>query len=222
MHEQTFVGQSSTLAQIQASFFKTTGFKRTEFKTTGFKGQNSKQAESKQASTTPVAAAAHAVAHTDVTITAPTSTHPHGNTQGQVYATLLTLLADELRLETHEIDADSQFVDLGLDSITGVTWIRKINETYHTDIEAIMVYSYPTLAQLTEHVVQQAAPEVTGQTTDVTTADVTGQTTNVAVADTESTAPTAPTVSHVTCNTCIRNRDTCNSEQPRSTSNPTR
>ena len=49
-----------------------------------------------------------------------------------------------------------QFVDLGLDSISGVTWIRKINEKYHTSIEATKVYSYPTLAQLGRYVKEEA------------------------------------------------------------------
>ncbi|NQZ12745.1 MAG: enoyl-CoA hydratase/isomerase family protein, partial [Algicola sp.] len=77
----------------------------------------------------------------------------------QISATLKTLLADELRMEEHEIDEDSQFVDLGLDSITGVTWIRKINQKYHTDIEAIAVYSYPTLNELSLFVQTEAGPQ---------------------------------------------------------------
>jgi acyl transferase domain-containing protein/enoyl-CoA hydratase/carnithine racemase/acyl carrier protein len=73
-----------------------------------------------------------------------------------VVATLKSLLANELLLREHEIDADIQFVDLGLDSISGVSWIRKINEKYQTAIEATKVYSYPTLAQLSRHVKEEA------------------------------------------------------------------
>jgi acyl transferase domain-containing protein/enoyl-CoA hydratase/carnithine racemase/acyl carrier protein len=73
-----------------------------------------------------------------------------------VAATLKTLLANELLLRESEIDADAQFIDLGLDSISGVSWIRKINEKYQTAIEATKVYSYPTLAQLSRHVKEEA------------------------------------------------------------------
>src|SRR5262249_41537694 len=55
-----------------------------------------------------------------------------------------------------DVDDNAQFVDLGLDSISGVTWIRKINEKYHTSIEATKVYSYPTLVQLSRYVKEEA------------------------------------------------------------------
>ncbi|MBW8851154.1 MAG: SDR family NAD(P)-dependent oxidoreductase [Xanthomonadales bacterium] len=70
---------------------------------------------------------------------------------------LRALLAGELRMEPQDIGEDEQFVDLGLDSITGVTWIRRINEHYGTAIEAIRVYSYPTLRLLAGFVREQAA-----------------------------------------------------------------
>ncbi|QGZ37636.1 acyl transferase domain-containing protein [Pseudoduganella flava] len=73
-------------------------------------------------------------------------------------AELRRMLAQELRMQEHEIGDDEQFVDLGLDSITGVTWIRRINETYGTAIEAIRIYSYPTLGKLAAFVLEQCAP----------------------------------------------------------------
>ncbi|HEX8611501.1 MAG TPA: SDR family NAD(P)-dependent oxidoreductase [Telluria sp.] len=75
---------------------------------------------------------------------------------GAVTANLKAMLAHELRMQEHEIAEDEQFVDLGLDSITGVTWIRRINDTYGTAIEAIKVYSYPTLAALSAFVAGEA------------------------------------------------------------------
>ena len=73
-----------------------------------------------------------------------------------ISATLKTLLANELQMTADDIDEDIQFADLGLDSITGVTWVRKINERYHTSIEATKVYSYPTLRRLSRYVEQEA------------------------------------------------------------------
>ncbi|RRS06555.1 hypothetical protein EAG18_21680 [Pseudoalteromonas sp. J010] len=65
---------------------------------------------------------------------------------------LKTLLASELYLDADEIEDTSEFVELGLDSITGVTWVKNINEYYGTNIEATKVYSYPTLTKLSQHV----------------------------------------------------------------------
>ncbi len=70
---------------------------------------------------------------------------------------LKALLAAELQMDAAQIDEDTQFVDLGLDSITGVTWIRKINAAYGTGIEATKVYSHPTLRQFCDFVVERVA-----------------------------------------------------------------
>ncbi|MBA3848268.1 MAG: enoyl-CoA hydratase/isomerase family protein, partial [Planctomycetes bacterium] len=70
---------------------------------------------------------------------------------------LKDLLAAELQMNAAQIDEDTQFVDLGLDSITGVTWIRRINAAYGTRIEATKVYSHPTLRQFCAFVVERVA-----------------------------------------------------------------
>lgn len=65
---------------------------------------------------------------------------------------LKALLAAELQMRVDDVDAGAPFVDLGLDSITGVTWVRKINERYGTRIEATKIYSHPTLAEFSRFV----------------------------------------------------------------------
>jgi len=70
---------------------------------------------------------------------------------------LKDLLAAELQMDAAQIDEDTQFVDLGLDSITGVTWVRRINAAYGTGIEATKVYSHPTLRQFCDFVVERVA-----------------------------------------------------------------
>jgi polyketide synthase PksL len=79
-----------------------------------------------------------------------------GDVLSTVTARLKTLLANELLMRESDIDEDAQFVDLGLDSISGVAWVRKINEKYQTSIEPTKVYSYPTLAQLSRYVQAEA------------------------------------------------------------------
>ncbi|HYK00423.1 MAG TPA: SDR family NAD(P)-dependent oxidoreductase [Thermoanaerobaculia bacterium] len=79
---------------------------------------------------------------------------------GAVTASLKTLLADELQMRESDVDENRQFVDLGLDSVAGVSWIRKINEKYQTSIDAASIYSHPTLAGFSRHV--SAAAEAAG------------------------------------------------------------
>ncbi len=75
------------------------------------------------------------------------------------------LLAEELHMRVEDADEDTQFIDLGLDSITGVTWMRKINERYGTSILATKVYSFPTLTKLAGYVrdeIARLAPRLAG------------------------------------------------------------
>ncbi|MBC9915647.1 SDR family NAD(P)-dependent oxidoreductase [Chitinophaga varians] len=120
MHEQTFVGSSETLKEIENNF-----------------------SDQQAAGETPVA---NSLPHT------PSSAH----LLAAIAAGLKTLLAQELHMEEAELDESRPFVELGLDSITGVTFIRKINEKYKTAINATKVYSYPNLAQFSLFVKEEA------------------------------------------------------------------
>ncbi|MBZ5509493.1 MAG: hypothetical protein LAO78_28915, partial [Acidobacteriia bacterium] len=135
MHEKTFVGQSDTLAQIHENFYQ-------EIDTPPASTQ---QAEIEA----PPSSAQQA--HIE-----PASPSDDSDVLSAVTANLKTLLADELHMRESDIDEDVQFVDLGLDSISGVMWLRRINEKYHTSIEATKVYSYPTLTHLSRYVKQEA------------------------------------------------------------------
>ncbi|MFG3014163.1 SDR family NAD(P)-dependent oxidoreductase [Streptomyces cinerochromogenes] len=81
-------------------------------------------------------------------------------------------LAEELELPAADVADDVPFVELGLDSITGVTWTRKLNTHFGLALSATQVYSHPTVADLAAHVadcledaagapvaVSEAAPE---------------------------------------------------------------
>jgi acyl transferase domain-containing protein/acyl carrier protein len=91
-----------------------------------------------------------------------------GDVLQEVKAALKTLLANELQMRESDIDEHVQFVDMGLDSISGVTWIRKINEKYQTSIEATKVYSHPTLNQLSSYVKEEAEKQGTLSNTVMT------------------------------------------------------
>jgi acyl transferase domain-containing protein/acyl carrier protein len=138
MHEKTFVGRPDTLAQIQNKFYQ----------------EIEPQGGSQQASVEPVNPSANGPEQSAAANRSPLSMD--GDALRAVSASLKTLLANELQMRESDVDDNAQFVDLGLDSISGVTWIRKINEKCQTSIEATKVYSYPTLAQLSRYVKEEA------------------------------------------------------------------
>ncbi len=121
MHEQTFVSNAATLQAIQAKIAGSAA---------------SVPAPAVQAAAQPVQASSIALS----SVTAPSAS--------AIRQQIKEMLAQELFLQADEIDDSTQFIDLGLDSITGVTWIRKINAYYGTAIEATKVYSHPSLKQL--------------------------------------------------------------------------
>src|SRR5262249_33799900 len=136
MHEKTFVGQLETLAQIEKNFYQEV------------EAHPARELE------------ASSVQETESGPTRTPQLAVEGENDGDVLTAvtgnLKTLLAHELQMRASDIEEDVQFVDLGLDSISGVTWIRKINERYQTAIEATKVYNYPTLKQLSRYVKQEA------------------------------------------------------------------
>lgn len=88
---------------------------------------------------------------------------PSSNQLPAIYATLKKLLAEELYVAEAQMSSNTQFVDLGLDSITGVTWIQKINREYGTSLAATQVYVYPTLSKMSEYVFSKVAQPLVNQ-----------------------------------------------------------
>ncbi|MBL6449564.1 SDR family NAD(P)-dependent oxidoreductase [Fulvivirga sp. 29W222] len=127
MHEKTFVGQTDTLNQIESNFYSASG---------------EVQPQVLPVEQTPVPT--------------PQSTSYSADALPEIINSLKKLLAKELHMQVDEIDEDSQFVDLGLDSIIGVTFIRKISDKYNIPLQATIVYSYSTIAKLAGHVKEEA------------------------------------------------------------------
>ncbi|RKQ70071.1 SDR family NAD(P)-dependent oxidoreductase [Oceanibaculum indicum] len=68
--------------------------------------------------------------------------------RGEIAATL----AEELMIEASDIRDSSGFLDLGLDSILAVTWLRRLNGLFGIDLPATSVYAHPTVGDLAAHV----------------------------------------------------------------------
>lgn len=165
MHAQTFVGNADTLATIQARF------------------------------ATPQVATGETPVVPPVVVPSPAA--PRASVPAIDAATLesklAAMLAQELFLSADEIDPDAPFIDLGLDSITGVTWIRRINAEYGTDIEATKVYSHPTVRRLAALVIAELGEA--GQGVVALGDAIAGSTPSVTAAPAApaATAPTATT-----------------------------
>ncbi|RDZ28510.1 SDR family NAD(P)-dependent oxidoreductase [Lysobacter silvisoli] len=97
--------------------------------------------------------------------------HAPAATGAEILPVIRRLLAEELRTDEADIDAAAPFVDLGLDSISSVTWIRRINAHFGLEIEATKVYRYPTLRALAGHIGEQVPADAqAGRTTDAAVA----------------------------------------------------
>ncbi|CAL9331680.1 SDR family NAD(P)-dependent oxidoreductase [Streptomyces sp. enrichment culture] len=92
-------------------------------------------------------------------VVAPRSDGPSGVTAA---SPSLSVLRDELRaglaavlfLSESEIDPRRNFVELGLDSIIGVEWVKSINKAYGTSLTATRLYDYPSVVELAAHMEQ--------------------------------------------------------------------
>ncbi|GGD19304.1 SDR family NAD(P)-dependent oxidoreductase [Aureimonas glaciei] len=78
---------------------------------------------------------------------APNRAPPSGDDAGIVGA-VMSSLAEELMIDVAEIGANASFIDLGLDSILAVTWIRRLNERFGIALPATAVYAHPTVGLL--------------------------------------------------------------------------
>jgi len=106
-------------------------------------------APSANRATVPAAAASTTDASTN---TAPQNAAPSAR---DVRAFLKHSLAQALYLDEAGIDEERPFVDLGLDSIVGVEWVKSINKGLGLDIGAARVYDYSNLTALAAFVESQ-------------------------------------------------------------------
>ncbi|KAA1242659.1 beta-ketoacyl synthase N-terminal-like domain-containing protein, partial [Aquimarina sp. RZ0] len=82
---------------------------------------------------------------------------PHGLEIGSISDKLQVLLSEAVYLEISKIDQESTFQDLGLDSITGVEFIKLINDSYGLELPATSLYTYPTIASFSVYILEKAS-----------------------------------------------------------------
>lgn len=73
-------------------------------------------------------------------------------TKTQLHSCLLKSLTEIFYVDLTEVDIDTVFTELGLDSILGVEWGRSINEQLGLSLNVATLYDYPTVSLLTDHI----------------------------------------------------------------------
>ena len=133
MHDDTFVGKAETSGHIHARF------------------------EQLERGRTPAPAAVPAAPHR-AAVSAAATASASAHTPASIRSRLKELLDAELHLQGRPIDDEEQFIHLGVDSINGVTWMRRINDDFGTAFEATTIYSYPTIRELAAFLQAQLKP----------------------------------------------------------------
>ncbi|NVO12146.1 MAG: SDR family NAD(P)-dependent oxidoreductase [Bacteroidales bacterium] len=75
--------------------------------------------------------------------------------QEQIQQELKVSLADALYLQPYEIDINKSFIDLGLDSIVGVEWVKAVNKQFGLEISATRVYDYSNVKAFASFIKQE-------------------------------------------------------------------
>ncbi|WP_186032535.1 SDR family NAD(P)-dependent oxidoreductase [Burkholderia gladioli] len=71
---------------------------------------------------------------------------------------LVGTLAQALCAEREEIDPDTPFAELGIDSVVGVEWVRDINRAFGTELKATVLFDHATVKLLAAHLAPLACP----------------------------------------------------------------
>ncbi|WP_193217115.1 SDR family NAD(P)-dependent oxidoreductase [Bacillus thuringiensis] len=68
-------------------------------------------------------------------------------TSGSLIEELKDLLAETLFMNRADIEIEKSFIEMGMDSITGVEWVQLINKRFGTNVIATKIYDYPTITE---------------------------------------------------------------------------
>ena len=93
------------------------------------------------------------VAQDDLTVDEPAPVLSPEQLQQQLRASL----AEALYMQVSDIDNDKPFVEMGLDSIVGVEWVKVISKQYGLSIAATRVYDHPNITALASFVAKEIA-----------------------------------------------------------------
>ncbi len=76
-------------------------------------------------------------------------------TKEQIQQALIKSLAEALFLNPTEVSVNKPFIDLGMDSIVGVEWVKAINKEFELDISSTRIYDYSTIKDLANFLIKE-------------------------------------------------------------------
>ncbi|NQX71886.1 SDR family NAD(P)-dependent oxidoreductase, partial [Paenibacillus alba] len=79
----------------------------------------------------------------------------HEITSLELYEDLATSLSKALYMQRKDINIDTKFIDMGLDSIVGLEWIRSLNLKYSLSLNVTIIYDYPTIRELSQYLITE-------------------------------------------------------------------
>ncbi|MEU9201095.1 amino acid adenylation domain-containing protein [Streptomyces sp. NPDC048332] len=79
----------------------------------------------------------------------------HGSLEERVRATVERILSETLKLTADELASDKPFADYGLDSLTGVSLVHRLNESLGTDLDPSVLFENPSIRRLTRFIVDE-------------------------------------------------------------------
>ncbi len=77
---------------------------------------------------------------------------PGGDSSEGPRQLLIDTLAKALYMAPADVKLDQPFVEMGLDSIIGVEWMKEINQRLHLELPTTALYDLPTIEQLADHI----------------------------------------------------------------------
>lgn len=90
-----------------------------------------------------------------------TITHNNGMEMEFLKGELKGSLAGVLYIGPEEVDTNRSFIEMGLDSILSIEWIRQINQKYGTSISAMKIYDHPTICDFAIFLAEEISQTLT-------------------------------------------------------------
>ena len=72
--------------------------------------------------------------------------------KAEIEEKLKCIIGNILHMPEYEVDIYTSFKEMGVDSISGVEIIRDINKSFNLNLDAVVIYDYPNIIEMTEHI----------------------------------------------------------------------
>ncbi|MEQ8245915.1 acyl carrier protein [Fulvivirga sp.] len=71
---------------------------------------------------------------------------------------IINELSALLKIDSDKIDPSIEFLNLGIDSLTGLNLMTKLENLLKMELDPIIFWNYPTIEKLSEHLSTKTSP----------------------------------------------------------------